>query len=136
MAGNDCCRKRPRASNLNATCSARIPIAAIFLKWKLLPYAKRRVGSVLELATSSSGIYSGKLTPQGPSSGLDLKAHEYFALLVPEAKGEKSKARQQGDGLDRIEERICLMTLLEMVIGNAGTQMMNMMKANIAGKPL
>ena len=91
---------------------------------------------MLELATSSSGIYSGKLTPQGPSSGLDLKAHEYFALLVPEAKGEKSKARQQCDGLDRIEEGICLMTLLEMVIRNAGTQMMNMMKADIARTPL
>ena len=91
---------------------------------------------MLELPMSSSGIYSGNSTPQSPSSGLDLKSHEYFALLIPEAKGEKSKARQQCDGLDRIEERICLMTLLEMVIGNAGTQMMNMVKANIAGKPL
>src|ERR1700723_2214613 len=125
MAGNDCCRTRPRASNLNATCSAKIPIAAIFSRWKLLPYVKRRVGSALELPTSWSGIYSDK----------GARSPRILCAARPIAKGEKPKARQECDGLDRIEEGIRVMTLLEMVIRYAGTQMMNMMKADIAGKP-
>jgi hypothetical protein len=74
MAGNDCCRKRPRAWNLSGTCWDGIATAATFSKWKLSPYARRRVGSVLESPMYWSGICSDNVPP---------KAYEYLALLIP-----------------------------------------------------
>ena len=64
------------------------------------------------------------------------KADEDVALLVPQAKGEGMEARQQRDRLDRIEERVRLVAFLEMVVRNARAEVMNVMKPDIAGKPL
>ena len=64
------------------------------------------------------------------------EAYEYLALLVPEAIGQKLKTRQQCDGFDRAEERICLVTLLKMVVRDAGAQVMNVVEPDIAGEPL
>src|SRR5450755_1223998 len=64
------------------------------------------------------------------------EAHESLPLLVPESIGHRFEARWQRQGFDSLEVRVCVMTALEMVIRDARTQVMNMMKANIAGKPL
>jgi len=64
------------------------------------------------------------------------EAHESPPLLVPESKGQRLEARWQRDGFDSLEVRVCVMAALEMVIRDARTQVMNMMKADIAGKPL
>ena len=64
------------------------------------------------------------------------KAHEYIALLIPKTKSEGIETRQQRDRLDRLEEGVRLMAQLKMVVRNAGTEVMNMMESNIAGKPL
>lgn len=64
------------------------------------------------------------------------EAHESPPPLVPESIGQRFEAHWQGDGFDPLEIRICIMTVLEMIIRDARTQVMNMMKANITGKPL
>jgi hypothetical protein len=64
------------------------------------------------------------------------KSHEDVALFIPQAKCEAFEARQQRDRFDRVEEWIRFMALLQVVIRNARTQVMNMVEANIAGKPL
>ena len=79
--------------------------------------------SVTETKSTSNRLRS-KAAVGYNSRGRELclrltKAHEYLALLVPQAKSEELKAGQQGDWLDRFEKGICLMTLLKVVIRNA-----------------
>jgi hypothetical protein len=50
--------------------------------------------------------------------------------------GEAFETGQQRERLDRLEEGICIMASLKMVVRNARAQVMNMVKPNIAGKPL
>src|SRR5580698_6807087 len=64
------------------------------------------------------------------------KAHEYVALLIPQTKGEGFEARHQCDRLNRLEEGVRLVTQLKMIVRNARTEVMNMVKSNIACKPL
>jgi len=64
------------------------------------------------------------------------ESYESLPLLVPESIAQRFEARWQRDGPDSLEIWVCVMTALEVVIRDARTQMMNMMKADIAGKPL
>jgi hypothetical protein len=61
---------------------------------------------------------------------------ELTALFVPEAEGQRFEALKESDRLDLLEERICIVTALEIVVRNTGAEMMNMVKADIPGKPL
>lgn len=58
------------------------------------------------------------------------------ALLIPEAKRQTSQAGSQGNGLDLLEEAVALVTLLQVVVGNARTQVVDMVEADVARKPL
>src|SRR5882672_7776601 len=57
-------------------------------------------------------------------------------LFIPQAVSEGFEAGEQSDGFDALKERFRFMTFLEVIIGNARTQMMDVMKANIAREPL
>jgi len=56
--------------------------------------------------------------------------------FVPQPIIEGFKAGKEGDGFYLLEQRVGLVTFLQIVVGNARTQMVNMMKADVAGEPL
>jgi hypothetical protein len=62
--------------------------------------------------------------------------HEFAALLVPKTESEAFEAGKERNRLHGVEEWIGLVAFLEVVIGNARTEMMDVMKTNVARKPL
>src|SRR5580698_8595084 len=85
------------------------------------------------ISTSALRAGPGAINRSRPSVA---KSDELMPLLVPESIGQGLETRQQRDGFDSPEVRVRLMTALEIVVRDARIQMMNMMEANIAGKPL
>ena len=63
-------------------------------------------------------------------------ANQLSSFFVPEPESKRFQTRQEGDRFYSLKDRICLMTLLQVVIGNAGAQVMNVMESDVAGKPL
>src|SRR2546423_606046 len=63
-------------------------------------------------------------------------ADELALLLVEKPEGERSQAREQRQRFHLLKERFRLVALLQVVIGNARAQMVNVMKANVAREPL
>src|ERR1700722_20441766 len=60
----------------------------------------------------------------------------HAALFIPQAEGEGLHARQERDRPHLEKPRLRLMTLLQKVIRNARTEMMYVVVADVAGKPL
>ena len=63
-------------------------------------------------------------------------AHQAPPLLVPEPEGEGFETGKQRDGLHGLKQRLGAVTLFQMVVGNPRAEVMDVMKANVAGKPL
>ena len=64
------------------------------------------------------------------------KADHPSPLFVPETEAEASQTGEQGERLDGVEEGFGAVASLEMVIGDARAQVVDVMEADIAGKPL
>src|SRR5687768_1435036 len=62
--------------------------------------------------------------------------HQLSALFIPETEGEGLQDGEEGDGLDALEKGMGAVASLEVVIGNARAEMVNVMEADVAGKPL
>src|SRR6266508_1974235 len=63
-------------------------------------------------------------------------ADQLATLFIPKTKSERLEAREQRDGLDALKQRLRFVALLQVIIRNARTQMMNVMKPDVAGEPL
>src|SRR6266545_3165166 len=63
-------------------------------------------------------------------------AHQLATLFVPEPEGEGFKARKQRDRRHALKDRLGFVAFLEVIIGNPRTQMMDVMKPDVAGEPL
>ena len=63
-------------------------------------------------------------------------ADEAAVLFIPQPEGDGFQAGEQRDGLHLLEERIGLVAFLQVVIGNARTEVMDVMETNVSGKPL
>ena len=59
-------------------------------------------------------------------------ANELSPLLVPEPKRKGLEAGKQRYWLNGLKERFGLVALLQIIVGNARAQMMNVMKPDIA----
>src|SRR6266404_2532821 len=70
---------------------------------------------------------------QGPQCAVSNKSPAWF---VPEAEGQRFEARKERNRLHRLEEGFGAMTLLQMIIRDARAQVMNVVKADVARKPL
>src|ERR1700722_11865399 len=57
-------------------------------------------------------------------------------FFIPKPERERFHAREKSHRLDLLKKRIRLVASLQVVIGNARTQMMDVMKTDIARKPL
>src|SRR5439155_7129846 len=63
-------------------------------------------------------------------------ADQLATLLVPESEGEGFETGKERDGLHALKQRLCFVALLQVIIGNPRTQMMNVVKPDVAGEPL
>ena len=64
------------------------------------------------------------------------EAHELAALFIKQPKTERAQTGQQRDRFYFLEQRIGVVTALQVVIWNARAQVMDVMETNVAGKPL
>jgi hypothetical protein len=64
------------------------------------------------------------------------KADQFLLLFIPQVEAQGFQAGAQGDRLDALKELMRVVALLQIIIGNARTQVMNMVKANVAREPL
>jgi len=62
--------------------------------------------------------------------------HEFVAAFVPEAESHRLQAAEKGDSGHRLKERFRIVAALEIVVGNARTQMVDVMEADVPGEPL
>ena len=64
------------------------------------------------------------------------EADEFFVLLVPKAEGEGFEAGPKGDSFYALEKGMGFVATLEVVIGDAGAQVVNVVETDVAGEPL
>jgi len=63
-------------------------------------------------------------------------ANQLAALFVPEPESERLKAGEERDGFHSLKQRLGLVTLLKMIVRNPRAEVMDVMEANVPGKPL
>ena len=63
-------------------------------------------------------------------------ANKLSTLFVPKPEGERFKARKQSDWLYRLKQRFSFVALFQMIIRDAWAEMVNVVEADVAGKPL
>src|ERR1041384_4729978 len=61
---------------------------------------------------------------------------QLVAPFIPKTEGERFEAREQGDGLHTLKQRIRFVTPLQVIVGDPRTQMMDVMIPNVAREPL
>ena len=59
-----------------------------------------------------------------------------LAVLVPELQSHGAQAVPQGEGRHIAEDHVLVVGTLEVVVGNAGTEVVNVMEADVAGEEL
>ena len=64
------------------------------------------------------------------------KADELPAFLIPKMKPGRVQAAPERDGLHILENRMRSVTSLQIIIGDAGAEVMDVVKPNIAREPL
>ena len=60
------------------------------------------------------------------------ETNQPVTLLIPEPEGEGFEAGEQRDGRHALEQRLCLVAPLQIIIGNLRAQMMNVTKPEVA----
>ncbi len=61
---------------------------------------------------------------------------QFLSLFVPQPIRKGLQARHHGDRFNLLEERIGAVAFFQVVIGDTRAQMVNMMKTDVARKPL
>src|SRR6185369_15155536 len=63
-------------------------------------------------------------------------ADELLTAFVPKAIGEGFEAGKERNRFDGLKERFGAMAFLQMIVRNRRAEVMDVMKADVAGKPL
>src|SRR6266850_2815305 len=71
--------------------------------------------------------------PQFPEMA---EADEFVTLFVPKPEGQRFKTAEEAYRLDLLEEWVRFVASLQVVIGNARAQMVNVVKADVTREPL
>src|SRR5579872_5689091 len=71
-----------------------------------------------------------------PEKSQVAETDQFTSLFVPETEGERFETGKQSDRLHTLEQRVRVVAFLQIVIGNPRAQMMDVMKSDVAGKPL
>src|SRR5712675_1158035 len=95
------------------------------------------VGEVFFARVASSRRFAGAVYMiVAPAMTQMPVADQFPAFFVPESERERFEARPERDRLDLLKQRVRLVTFLDVVIGNARAEMVDVMEADVAGKPL
>ena len=79
---------------------------------------------------SADGLGSSALLLAGGSQA--AIADQLATLFIPKTKSERLEAREKRDGLHALKQRLRFVAPLQVIIRNTRTQMMNVMKPNVA----
>lgn len=71
-----------------------------------------------------------------PTSLQRAKTNQRFAFFIAQAQLQRPETCPQRDDLDGVKRRDFIVALLQIIVGNIRTNVMNVMQANIAGEPL
>ena len=64
------------------------------------------------------------------------EADQLAGIFIPEPEIDGSHTGGEGDRFDGLKQGAGLVATLQVVIGNFGTQVVNVVKSNVPGKPL
>ena len=73
------------------------------------------------------------VSPQVPEM---TKPYQFPALFIPESKRQRFETTEERDRLHLLKERVGFVASLQIIIGYARTQMMNVMESDVAREPL
>ena len=91
--------------------------------------------SPVQLASVDGVLLLGAFRP--PPQLLEVpEAHELAQSLVPEPEAGGAEAGEERDGFDSPEERMGLMASFQVVVGNSGAQVMDVMVSDVGREPL
>lgn len=65
-----------------------------------------------------------------------MEAHQLALFFVPQAQKDTLETGPHRQDNNLLEDRVFFVTLLQLIIGNSGAQMMDVVKTDIARKPL
>src|SRR5437762_9541256 len=86
--------------------------------------------------SSKSADSRKSLAGDAPAQGPQMTVtYQFSALLIPQTEGKRFEAWKQGHRFYHLKERLGFMALLQVVIGDSRAQVMNMVKADVSGKP-
>jgi hypothetical protein len=63
-------------------------------------------------------------------------AHQFPSLFIPEPVRERFQTGEQGDGFDLTKHLVSLVASFQMIIGDARTQVMNVVITDVTREPL
>ena len=64
------------------------------------------------------------------------EADQPLPRLVPKAKGKGLEAGEERDRLNGLKKGMRFVTAFEVIVGNSGTQMVDVVEADVTGEPL
>ena len=64
------------------------------------------------------------------------ETNQTMLFLIPEAESQGFEAAEQGNGWHGLKQWLRVVTTLQIVIGNPWAQVVNVMKSDVARKPL
>ena len=97
--------------------------------WKGMNAFSKPAGSICGAARHGWSLLPAK-------SSEVTEAYQSLALFIPETEAECFEAGEQREGRHFLKQRLRFVAPLQIVIGDPGAQMMNMMKADAAREPL
>ena len=62
--------------------------------------------------------------------------NQLLTFFIPETEGEGFQAPKEGHRFDRLEKRLGFVAFFQVIIRYARAKMVDVMEANVAGKPL
>ena len=76
-----------------------------------------------------SGVLAGVVTNV-------TEAHELAVFFVPKAEGHGFASFPESDGVDAGEDLVRVLTALEVLVGDARAEVVDVVEADVAGEPL
>src|ERR1700722_1983794 len=105
------------------------------------PYVRGRTNltTISRIAARHSRVRPGRRRGSNPPDTAGpqrAKPHQFLVLFVPKTKRERLQAGEEGNRLDLGGDCGGGVTFLQMIVGDERAQMMNVMKSDVARKPL
>ena len=119
-----------QAASSKAAGRRRLNLAKV-MGFSLFDFKKEALGCASLL------VVLGRHAAGGPvEAGILSPADQLVGLLIPQVQEDALEAGQQGDGLHILEGGVLVMGALQVVVGNARRQVVQVVEADVAREPL